>query len=123
MDMESENQSAKEEKALELLEKFDEITLTDDFNKSILARIQEEKPSSYHWYKPWAVIAASVLAIIVIWNFQKSPTDEHLIKVARGDIPVIENLDLLDKMEILEHLDVLVDTESTREFLQLLEKG
>jgi hypothetical protein len=122
LDTESANQAVKEEKVLDLLEEFDRITLTDGFNKNILARIkEEEKQSSYHWYKPFAALAASIIIAIAIYNFQKSPTDDHpLPKIASADIAVIANMDLLDKMEIFEHLDVFVDMESTQKFLQLL---
>ena len=124
LNAESVNQTLKEDKALELLDKLDKITLTDDFNKAVLARIKKEKTATLHnWYKPFAAIAASIVVATVIWNFQKSTIDEHLVKVPRSDILVIENLDLLDKMEILDHLDVLADTAATQVFLQLLENG
>lgn len=119
---ESSNQTAKEESILEVLDEFDRIALTDGFNKDILTRIKEEKEHSlYRWYKPFVALAASIIVAIVIYNLQPSPIGDHFLPtVARADIPVIANIDLLDKMEIFEHLDVLVDMESTQEFLQLL---
>ncbi len=124
MDTNSLNQTANEKKALELLDTFDEIILSDAFNKTILDRIKtEEKPPTYHRYRSFAAIAASIVAVIMIWNFNRIQTDNPPVKIAGMDMPVVENMDLLDKMEILEHLDVLSDTESTKVFLRLLEKG
>jgi len=124
LNIESEYQALKEEKALELLDKLDEIILTDDFNKTVLSRIKTEKiPPSHRWYKSFAAIAASIIIATVVWNIPKKPTEKHLTRVPGPDILVIKNLDLLDKMETLEHLDVLIDTASTQVFLQLLEKG
>jgi hypothetical protein len=124
LDKKSRKLAAKEDKALDLLEKYDEIILSDDFNEKILNQIKiENKQSSYRWYKSFTAIAASIIIIIVIGNMPGNRETNSALKVAHADLPIVKNLDLLEKMELLDHLDILLDVKSTQLFLQLLEKG
>jgi hypothetical protein len=121
MENRSDKQIAKENNMLDLLDKFDGINLSDGFNENILNKIKkEEKQISNNGYKSFAILAASIAAIVVIWNFSQQKISDNSLQIANADISVIENLELLDKMEVLENLDVLEDIESTRKFLQLL---
>lgn len=118
-------QAAMEAKALGLLDKFEEIRLTDDFNRKVINSIRKEhKTFAYNWLKPLAAVAVSVAAVVVLLTVYEPPQqDSKTSVVSRTDVAVVEHLELLDKMEILEHLDELADTESTMIFLQLLERG
>ncbi len=110
-----------QEKILSLLDEPVSIDLTDDFNRAILARVQEEEQKR-SWYKPTMAFAASFLFVLGIWLFRSSPEQTHLAELDAADVQVMANLDLLEKMEVMEHLDIYLDTASSGMFLQLMGK-
>ncbi|WP_457577829.1 hypothetical protein [Desulfomarina sp.] len=110
------------ENAVRLLEESEKIVLTDDFNRAVLARLQEDHSRSRIWYKSAAVLAVSLAAVFTFWSFRPDNGKPYLAGKGNRDLEIIEHLDILEKMEVLEHLDVYSDTASLRLFLQLLEK-
>lgn len=109
-----------QDKIFSLLDESVGIDLTDDFNRVVLARVEEEQTKS--WYKPAMTLAASFLFVVGIWLFRSSPNPTHLTVLGAADIQVMANLDLLEKMEVMEHLDIYLDTASSGMFLQLMGK-
>jgi len=117
------NRKRNEEKLLDLLDESEKIVLSDEFNRAVLARLkEEEKPRFSFRHKAAALAAASFLIAVAVRQFGRTPEEMYTAGIAGSDLQVVRNLELLDKMEVLEHLDIYLDTASSALFLQLLQK-
>ncbi|BCL62251.1 hypothetical protein DGMP_29440 [Desulfomarina profundi] len=111
------------DRVLKLLDETEQIDLDDDFNRAVLARVREEKTDvRVTWYKPAVAFAVSVAVVLAVRQFGPLLKKTQMDDVAVSDRMVIEHLELLEKMDVLEHLDVYLDTATSNLFLQLLEK-
>ena len=111
------------EKVLELLNESEKIVLSDEFNRAVLARLKGERRSRFSFrYKSAVLVALSCLIAVAVRQFSGAPEEVYTAGIAEPDLQVVRNLEFLDKMEVLEHLDIYLDTASSALFLQLLEK-